>query len=114
MSKYKLDLKSLLNESDVEQKVVWPLLTNNEPDGLGFDETHIQTKSNLKKLPIEKGQNAKLYFPDYVVILEGIPLIVVEVKKPEEDLVEAFREARLYSLEINALYETLFEISDQE
>ncbi|MBL4561515.1 MAG: hypothetical protein JKX79_11095 [Labilibaculum sp.] len=105
MSKYNIDIQLLLNESDVEQKVVWPLLTNDEPDGLGFNETHIQTKANLRKLKIEKRQKTKLYYPDYVVLIEGLPQIVIEAKKPNEDLEEAYREARLYALEINALYQ---------
>ena len=105
MSDYFIDKKFLINESDVEQKVVWPLLTNSEPDGLAFNETHIQTKLNLKKLKIDKGQNLKVYYPDYLVLIEGLPHIVIEVKKPNEDLKEAFREARLYALEVNALYQ---------
>lgn len=104
MSKYKTNIELLLNESDVEQKVVLPLLTNEEPDGLGYNETHIQTKMSLRKLKIEKRKNSKLYYPDYVILIEGLPLLVIEVKKPKENLEEAFREARLYSLEINSLY----------
>jgi len=102
---YRVELNFLKNESDVEQKVVLPLLKTNEPAGLGYNDININTKLNLRKLPIEKRSNAKLYYPDYVVLTEGIPFIVVEVKKPNEDLVEAYREARLYALEINALYE---------
>lgn len=104
MNFYELDSSLLLTESDVEQKIIWPLLTNDEPEGLGYNSTHIQTKLSLRKLTIEKGQNAKLYFPDYVILIEGFPLVVIEAKKPNEELTEAFREARLYSLEINSLY----------
>jgi len=105
MSDYFIDLEYLITEGDVEQKIVWPLLTNSEPNGLAFNETHIQTKLNLKKLKIGKGQNSKLYYPDYVILIEGLPLVVIEVKKPNEDLKEAFRESRLYALEVNALYQ---------
>lgn len=104
MSEYYIDNKFLLTESDVEQKIIWPLLTNQEPLGLGYNETHIQTKLSLKKLLIEKRQKTKLFYPDYLILIEGLPLVVVEAKKPNDDLEEAFREARLYSLEINALY----------
>lgn len=34
--------------------------------------------------------------------MRGIPLVVIEAKKPEEDLNKAYVEARLYAQEINA------------
>ena len=33
-----------------------------------------------------------------------MPLIAVEVKRPDEDVAEAFREARLYATELNAIF----------
>lgn len=101
---YKIDLKELLNESDVEQKIVYPLLTKANPEGLAYESFNLQTKFNLKRLSIEKRANSKLYYPDYLLFDSGIPVIVVEVKKPGDDLVEAYREARLYALEINSYY----------
>jgi energy-coupling factor transporter ATP-binding protein EcfA2 len=106
MSEYFIDPSLLTNESDVEQKIVYKLLTNEEPTGLGYSSFNIYTKLNLRKLDIDKGGNSKLYYPDYVAIIDGFPLVVIEVKRPNEDLVEAFREARLYALEINSLYST--------
>lgn len=104
MSEYFIEEKHLLNESDVEQKVVFKLLTTDEPSGLGFKSYHIQTKLNLRKLEIEKRAKAKLYYPDYVILIDGLPLIVIEVKKNDEDLEEAYREARMYAHEINSLF----------
>ncbi len=101
---YKINITELHNESDVEQKVLFPLITKDEPEGLGYQSIHIQTKSNLKKIEIEKGDKAKLYFPDYILLPHGIPSVIIEAKKPGEDLNEAFREARLYATEVNALY----------
>jgi hypothetical protein len=37
-------------------------------------------------------------------LIGGIPLVVIEVKDPKEDLNEAFRETRLYATEINAIF----------
>ena len=106
MNEYVIEDQFLINESDVEQKVVWPLLTNPIPIGLGYNNTHIQTKSSLKQLKIEKGKNSKLYYPDYIIYFEGLPLIVIEAKKPNDNLEEGYREARLYSHEINSLFES--------
>ena len=96
-------LSSLVTESDVEQKLVWPLLTSVEPTGLGFSHIDVRTKPNINRFLIDKGTTAeKLYFPDYVVLIAGIPVLVVEVKRPSESCEGAYREARLYANEINA------------
>ena len=97
----------MITESDVEQKVIYKLLTNPSPDGLGFYPDDIQTKHDIRKIAVGKGRSQKLYFPDYAVVIDGIPAIIVEAKAPsDDDLEEAFREARLYANEINALYDT--------
>jgi hypothetical protein len=102
----KPSLDELANESDVEQKLVYPLLVAPEPYGLGLSSTTIYTKSNIRRLVIDKGGSKKTYFPDYLVIVGGLPLEVWEIKGPEEDVQEGFREARLYAAEVNALHPT--------
>lgn len=94
----------LSNESDVEQKLLHPLLVSPAPLGLGFANHQVQTKKNLRRFSIGKGTERKSYFPDYVISLSGVPLIVVEAKTPGADLLEAFREARLYASELNSVY----------
>jgi predicted RNA-binding protein with RPS1 domain len=96
--------EELTSESDIEQKLVYPLLTAEHPSGLGLDQATILTKASIRRFPIGKGNDRKLYYPDYLVLIGGFPLIVVEVKAPGEGTDEAFREARLYSTELNALY----------
>ncbi len=88
-------------ESDVELKIIYPLLTSSAPEGLNYFEYHIQTKQSIKKLTIDKGSSSKLYYPDFAIVVEGLPLIIVEAKKPNEDLNEAYRQACLYANEIN-------------
>lgn len=97
-------LENLLNESDVEQKFVYPFLTEKYPFGLGLPHESVITKANIRKFEIDKGQSSKLYYPDYVIISDGHPIVVIEVKKPGEDIENAFREARLYSFELNSMY----------
>ncbi|MEH6486409.1 MULTISPECIES: type I restriction endonuclease [Pseudomonas] len=96
---------ALLNtESDVEQKIVYKLLTLESPSGLGYSESEIRTKSDIRKIKIDKGLKGKLYYPDYAIIVNGLPLIIIEAKTPNSDIPEAMREARLYATEINASY----------
>ncbi|QSH40939.1 type I restriction endonuclease [Lentisphaerota bacterium ZTH] len=98
------DFSLLSNESDVEQKFVLPLITEMEPYGLGYSSSDYFTKPNIRQFAINKGLKKKSYFPDYVIVSNGIPIIVVEVKKPNEDLTQAYREARLYANELNSIH----------
>jgi len=98
------ELEDLRNESDVEQKFVLPFLTECKPTGLGYSSADYFTKSDIRKLTIDKGRAGKLYYPDYVLVSRGHPIAVIEAKHPKESLTEGFREARLYATELNALY----------
>ncbi|MCZ8217130.1 MAG: type I restriction enzyme HsdR N-terminal domain-containing protein, partial [Cyclobacteriaceae bacterium] len=106
MNDYEIGKEFLNSESDVEQKIIWPLLTNPEPLGLGYHQTEIQTKFSLKKLEIDKGAKSHLYYPDYLITIDGIPTIIIEAKKPLEDLNEAYRQASLYAGEVNRHFES--------
>src|SRR5208283_451156 len=101
---YYCNLSDLRNESDVEQKLIWPMLTTPHPTGLGYSQAEIFTKANIASLTIDKGNYAKVYRPDYILLIAGLPLVVIEAKKPGEDILEALREARLYCAELNALH----------
>lgn len=96
------EYNSLITESDVEQKFIYPFLTSEEPIGLGLDSSQILTKNLLRGKSIGKGQSQKVYFPDYLINMRGIPIVVIEAKKPKEDLDKAYAEARLYAQEVNA------------
>jgi hypothetical protein len=97
-------LEDLQNESDVEAKLITPLLTAPEPYGLSINAANIQTKANIRRFRIGKGSDQKLYFPDYVIVSQGLPVAIVEAKSPVEDVMEGFREARLYACELNAIF----------
>lgn len=96
------DFESLVTESDVEQKFIYPFLTGTSPLGLALDDSQILTKSLLRQKVIGKGQTQKYYYPDYLISIRGIPVLVLEAKKPTENLDTAYSEARLYAEEINA------------
>jgi len=97
-------MESIITESDVEQKFIQPLLVNSKPFGLGYSLMDFKTKENIRKFQIDKGGSKKIYFPDYVIILNGFPIAIIEAKRPGEDVDEGFREARLYACELNATY----------
>src|SRR5437773_158925 len=97
-------LEELHTEADVEQKLLWPLLTTGVPNGAGFLSADILTKLSIRRLEIGKGNSKKLYYPDYMVVLAGLPVLVVEAKSPLESVSQGLAEARLYGNELNALF----------
>ena len=100
-----VSLDDLKSESDVEQKLIMPLLVADSPHGFGIPLSRISTKAHNKRFTIGKGaEKRKSYFPDYIVAIDGYPLAVVEAKERGADIDEAFREARLYANELNAEY----------
>ncbi|OWV90685.1 hypothetical protein ATY78_16495 [Rhizobium sp. R635] len=96
----------LHNESDVEQKLLYPLLAADMPTGLAHDPADIHTKANVRKFIIGKGSDQKSYFPDYIIARSGFPIVVAEAKAPGSDLGEAYREARLYAAELNSQFDS--------
>ena len=97
-------LEELHTESDVEQKLLWPLLTTGVPNGTGLVSADILTKLSIRRLEIGKGSSRKLYYPDYMVVIAGLPVLVIEAKAPGESVEQALAEARLYATELNALF----------
>jgi type I site-specific restriction endonuclease len=97
-------IEEIQNESDVEQKLIYPILVAPKPHGLGLSHSHIRTKQSIKAFQIEKRQKKKLYYPDYVIVVSGLPVVIIEAKPPSDDLDEAYREARLYAIEMNATF----------
>ena len=67
----------VVNESDVEQKIIYKLLTTDEPNGLGYSNADILTKPDIRKITIDKGSKEKLYYPDYVIIAGGLPSVII-------------------------------------
>lgn len=92
-------------ESDVEQKLVWPLLTATE--WLNIPESSVKTKKYLPPVTIDKGRNRRIgYYPDYSIWVDAFPVLIFEAKSPAESTEEGFREAQLYAHELNKAYPT--------
>lgn len=68
-------IAELLNESDVEQKLIYPLLTAEAPYGFEIPKENIFTKRNVRRFLIGKGTAQKSYFPDYLIVRACLALM---------------------------------------
>src|ERR1035437_5523433 len=99
------DKLTLETESDVEQKVIMPLLTSGSY--LGIPEGRIFTKKYLAPTELDKrAGRATGYYPDYSVWMGGFPVLIVEAKGPGEPLETDYHEAALYARHLNQSYPT--------
>jgi len=93
-----INVDSYETESDVEQKFLYPFTIN----VLNFNPEEVKTKEYLAPTNIDKGAGKKLgYYPDYVVYLLGLPILVIEAKDPKTNTEVGLREGSLYAHEIN-------------
>jgi type I site-specific restriction endonuclease len=87
---------TLRTESDVEQKVIMPLLSGEATLGIPIDR--IRTKEYLAPSKLDKAAGKNMgYFPDYSVWCLSFPVMVVEAKAPGVRCEEGYREAGLYA-----------------
>ncbi len=92
-------------ESDVEQKLVFPLLTARL--GLGIPSRFIRTKQFNRPYDIGKGARKRPAFvPDYVVWARSLPTLIVEAKSPRISVTDAYEEAQLYAHALNSRFAT--------
>lgn len=93
------------NEADVETLFMGPFLIGPKPLCLGFSVEWVRSKVHIRSEMIGKRGVKRPYFPDFLVNVEGLPLVVVEVKSPGENLTIAAEEARMYAASINSRFE---------
>jgi hypothetical protein len=100
-----ISAEGLTTESDVEQKVMYPLLSGG--NYLAIDERHIRTKEYMSPTKIDKNAGKSIgYYPDYTVWEKAFPLMVVEVKQPEVAPEVGYREATAYAQYLNQRFRT--------
>jgi hypothetical protein len=97
------DGMALVTESDVEQKLIMPLLTG--AAYLDISESKIKTKQYLAPTEINKkaGQTSG-HYPDYSIWFRSFPCLIVEAKSPEVSAETGYREAQLYAQFLNQHY----------
>lgn len=94
------DKDNLHNESSVETFFVDRLLKN-----LGYPDGRIRTKESIERLPIPRGHTTENYAPDYVLLdSRNLPVIVIDVKHPDEDLDKWVYQPAGYAATLNRRY----------
>ena len=97
------DNLALETESDVEQKVVMPLLAGEAY--LGIPSKAIFTKKYFAPSLLDKNAGrAGGYYPDYAAFMRSFPVLIVEAKAPDVPAEVGFREASLYARHLNQGY----------
>jgi len=102
-----IDYEGLMlgNESDVEMKVILPLLQG--PAYLDIPASYVKPKKYLAPTSFNKkaGQTSGNY-PDFSVWFRSFPCLIVEAKSPEVAVEVGYREAALYAAYLNQNYPT--------
>ena len=93
----------LRNESDVEQKLIYPLFTN--PSFLDYKSEWVHTKKFIPSADIGKGPKRRTgYIPDYIINISGFPILICEAKSTDISISMAIEEAYLYCAHVNSRY----------
>lgn len=97
------DNLSLDSESDVEQKVVMPILCGDI--FLAIPPNKVFTKEYLAPTHLDKSAGRTFgYYPDYTVWMRGFPVLIVEAKAPDVNAEIGYRDACLYARHLNQSY----------
>ena len=91
---------NLTNEASVENWFVDRLV-----DYLGFEEEDTLLKTSIREFKVGQGSRSFLYKPDYVLLVNGFPTVVIDAKHPDECIDDWTSQCSSYCLELNKLYE---------
>ncbi len=89
-------LNDLSNEASVETFFITRMLAD-----FGYKDKHIKTKEALKKLGISPKSKRGDYKPDYCIVLNRIPRLVIDAKAPTEDIYDWVEKCAHYCLVLN-------------
>lgn len=92
-------------EADVENKIIIPILDKFLKINIDCISSKPYIKRTAPSFNIGKGNKKKDgYIPDFIVYINGLPLIIIEAKAPDKNVDDAIEEASLYALELNKKY----------
>ena len=90
----------LTNEASVETWFMNPLL-----EYLGFLPEDLRLKTSIQEIKISQGSKSSLYKPDYIILINKFPILVIDAKSPAENIEDWTSQCASYCLELNRLYE---------
>lgn len=94
-----------LTEADIENKIIIPILTTLFNINIEYISSKPYIKKTAPSFDIGKGNKKKEgYIPDFIVYIDGLPLVIIEAKSPDKNINDAMEEASLYALELNKKY----------
>jgi type I restriction enzyme M protein len=88
--------KDLTNEASVETFFINRMLID-----LGFKDSQIKTKQSLKEYKIALGSKSKSYKPDYGVVLQNKPRLIIDAKSPYVNLDDYVEQCSHYCMILN-------------
>lgn len=94
------ELSSLSNEASVETWFVNPLL-----ELFGYVASDIKLKTSIDSIRVGQGRRKVLYKPDYIVSVDGLPVIVIDAKSPDENIDNWVSQCSSYCLEVNKIFD---------
>ena len=93
------NLSDLSNEASVETWFVNPFLEN-----LGYVASDIKLKTSIDSIRVGQGRRKVPYKPDYILSVDGLPVVVIDAKSPDENIDNWVSQCSSYCLEINRLF----------
>ena len=100
-----ISTENLISKSDVEQKVIYPLLCGG--NFLAIDERNVRTKEYMAPSKIDKNAGKNIgHYPDYTIWDNSFPLMIVEAKRPDVAVDVGYREGTAYAQHLNQRYRT--------
>lgn len=90
------NLEDLSNEASVETFFVNPMLQD-----LGYPNKNIKTKESITKLKLAKGSKAYSYKPDYCIVINKVPKIIIDAKGTKEIINDFTNQCIHYCLLLN-------------
>lgn len=90
------NLSDLSNEASVETFFTTPLLFD-----LGYSNKNIKTKESITKLKLAKGSKSYSYTPDYCLVLNKNPRVVIDAKSTNENIYDFTNQCIHYCLLLN-------------
>jgi len=90
------DRQDLTNEASVETFFVNRMLAD-----LGIPDKAVRTKTSIETVKLSRGSKKYNYRPDYLVLVKGKPVLVIDAKSPEEKIEDHIEQCAHYCLVIN-------------